>query len=335
MKLFIKQITLIIAIGSIAPYSIASTSSTSPDNSPRTTQTIKPIEWGISQMQGTRPTQEDRFVVDEKLGLYALLDGHGGENAVTLAAEKLPEVVKKYFKTKPSLVWPTVMSDLDNILLRTKVGKMFHKKPTTGGTTVIAAIIKDGIATIANVGDSRAILIRDGNVLAYTTDFKPNYLEEKQRIEAAGGTVIGNRLIALNEDPSLEMGVSRALGDFQFKSPASGPSNWISSEPEVAEWPLENGDMIILACDDLWDQNTNSQVSNIVMSELAGITKNPDLYFDLKLQNESRITEFGRMYGQRMEQGNSNIVGIARALRNKGNSEENVTVMVIQYNRSN
>lgn len=42
---------------------------------------------------------------------------------------------------------------------------------------------------VANVGDSRAVLCRDGKAVDLSVDHKPEDTKEKGRIEAAGGIV--------------------------------------------------------------------------------------------------------------------------------------------------
>jgi len=62
----------------------------------------------------------------------------------------------------------------------------------------------------ANSGDSRSILGRAGKVIALSEDHKPENVEEKRRIEAAGGFVEDNRVNG-------SLALSRALGDFEYK----------------------------------------------------------------------------------------------------------------------
>lgn len=63
---------------------------------------------------------------------------------------------------------------------------------------------------VANIGDSRAVLSRDGNAIPLSTDHKPDLPTEKNRIQKAGGFV---KLGRVNGTLSL----SRSFGDFQYK----------------------------------------------------------------------------------------------------------------------
>jgi serine/threonine protein phosphatase PrpC len=58
------------------------------------------------------------------------------------------------------------------------------------GSTGVMVLVKDNMVHCANVGDSRAILIRKSNyIVELSTDQKPSDPSEKQRILANGGKV--------------------------------------------------------------------------------------------------------------------------------------------------
>ena len=91
---------------------------------------------------------------------------------------------------------------------------------SSGATAVVMVLVGESIV-VANLGDSRCVIQRSatspppaqaGAAFA-TVDHKPSSVDETARIEAAGGTVVGNRVNGL-------LGVSRALGDFEMKDPA-------------------------------------------------------------------------------------------------------------------
>lgn len=57
----------------------------------------------------------------------------------------------------------------------------------TGSTAVVAAI-RNGVITVANCGDSRAVLCRSGRAVELSHDHKPESPSERRRIENAGGS---------------------------------------------------------------------------------------------------------------------------------------------------
>lgn len=59
-----------------------------------------------------------------------------------------------------------------------------------GSTAVTAMLIDQKYLIVANVGDSRAVLIRKGKVKQITIDHEPQKKEEKEVVESKGGFVI-------------------------------------------------------------------------------------------------------------------------------------------------
>jgi len=125
-----------------------------------------------------------------------------------------------------------------------------------------------------NLGDSRAILSRDGTVVSLSTDIKPTNPQEMERIESRGGKVSpSGRVLGL-------IGVSRSIGDIFFKNKAiNGISdNLIISDPMIQKRTLSIADeFIVLGCDGLWDVMTSNEVRNFVAKELQRLKRNPEL----------------------------------------------------------
>merc|ERR1712151_827455 len=73
---------------------------------------------------------------------------------------------------------------------------------------------------VANVGDSRAMLIRNGKALALSEDHKPENPMERSRIRAAGGQVVR---VGPCHRVDGNLNLSRALGDFHLKANSALP----------------------------------------------------------------------------------------------------------------
>ena len=123
------------------------------------------------------------------------------------------------------------------------------------GSTAVAVLLhesEEGHRTLlsANVGDSRAILSRNGRAVDLTRDHKPNEEREKARILAMGETIEWDRLSKVHRVRNLSL--SRAIGD-RYAKPA------VSGEVEINHYPVvEDGDeFILLASDGLWDVMTS------------------------------------------------------------------------------
>ena len=83
------------------------------------------------------------------------------------------------------------------------------------GTTAVVVMITPHWILCANAGDSRAVASKQsGKAVPLSYDHKPDDSDEQRRIQAAGGHVSGGRVEG-------DLAVSRGLGDFRFKIPAT------------------------------------------------------------------------------------------------------------------
>ncbi len=104
------------------------------------------------------------------------------------------------------------------------------------------------------MGDSQAVLVKNGKPLDIMIPHKPEREEERKRIEDLGGFVAYVDTWRVNGT----LAVSRAIGDPEHKP-------YISSEPDVTEITLDSDDdFLILACDGLWDQLTPEEATTLV-----------------------------------------------------------------------
>lgn len=80
------------------------------------------------------------------------------------------------------------------------------------GCTAVLAILKGRQLVVANAGDSRCVLCREGKAVDLSFDHKPEDYPEQKRIESAGGkvTVDGRVNGGLN--------LSRAIGLFTVQN---------------------------------------------------------------------------------------------------------------------
>jgi serine/threonine protein phosphatase PrpC len=134
------------------------------------------------------------------------------------------------------------------------------------GSTCVVVLLTPSHVICANVGDSRAILRRNGKVLPLSFDQKPSEIPEKQRILDAGGEVKGKRIDG-------DLALSRAFGDYVYKEDKTrGPNEQkVIAAPELVVYPRDHGsdEFIILACDGIWDVATNYQCSEFVQKLLS------------------------------------------------------------------
>ena len=133
------------------------------------------------------------------------------------------------------------------------------------GSTAVGVLISPQHTYFINCGDSRGLLCRNRKVYFFTQDHKPSNPLEKERIQNAGGSVMIQRVNG-------SLAVSRALGDFDYKCVhGKGPAEQlVSPEPEVhdIERSEEDDQIIILACDGIWDVMGNEELCDFVRSRL-------------------------------------------------------------------
>ncbi|XP_058189140.1 probable protein phosphatase 2C 72 [Rhododendron vialii] len=142
------------------------------------------------------------------------------------------------------------------------------------GTTAVVVIRQGEDLSIANLGDSRAVMgtitQEDGVLRAVqlTTDLKPGLPMEADRIRKSNG-----RVVALKEEPHIQrvwlphldspgLAMSRAFGDFLLKN------HGIIAIPDVSYRRLTSNDQfLVLATDGVWDVLSNNDVVSIVSTE--------------------------------------------------------------------
>mmetsp|Transcript_9131 Transcript_9131/g.15522 ORF Transcript_9131/g.15522 Transcript_9131/m.15522 type:complete len:686 (+) Transcript_9131:114-2171(+) len=158
------------------------------------------------------------------------------------------------------------------------------------GTTASIVLLTPRWIVCANAGDSRAVYSRSNHrVVALSYDHKPDDEEEERRITDAGGYVSAGRVEG-------DLAVSRGLGDFRFKEEAAvlsgaqgenrdgrgssssaaaknnGSSMLKPGDQKVSPVPdiiVQNRDraedeFIIIACDGIWDVQTNQECVKMV-----------------------------------------------------------------------
>ncbi|ETV74270.1 hypothetical protein, variant 2 [Aphanomyces astaci] len=174
------------------------------------------IHVGVAWSQGTRDYMEDKHVVTHHLfptcALVAIFDGHNGAWAAEFAAahispllasnEHLQQLAHQQNPLEPpdivaiyAILQAAFLALDDDILAYT----IEHDR--RDGATAVVVLVMNSMVFVANVGDSRAILVRvachqdpSTNLLSHdverlSVDHKPNLPAEKARVLAAGGDV--------------------------------------------------------------------------------------------------------------------------------------------------
>jgi protein phosphatase len=127
--------------------------------------------FGASDPGCVRSNNEDYYLVAPSIGLYVVADGMGGaqagEHASKLAAETLWEVV---YQNAASADAETLVNAFHEANRRVMDAAAADPALEGMGTTLVAALAKDGDLLIASVGDSRAYLFEQGSLNPVTED---------------------------------------------------------------------------------------------------------------------------------------------------------------------
>lgn len=143
------------------------------------------VSFGLSDVGRKRSRNEDSFLVDDKLQLYIVADGmgghSGGEHASRLAVTTMQEVIESMNTDPEATVISGVNSEEteygDRLKYAIEVASqkifdqaLYDPELKGMGTTITAMMVDSDRAYIANVGDSRVYLLRDGEIRQVTTD---------------------------------------------------------------------------------------------------------------------------------------------------------------------
>lgn len=214
---------------------------------------------------GKRQSNEDDEIIIDNFcgvsgqGFFGLYDGHGGRATVDFVVKALHMNLACLLKKKSANSWPELWKQTylatDSQLRRRNILR-------SGSTSVTCVLRTEGskrMLHVANVGDSRAILIRGGKGIRLTFDHKASDPEEAKRITDAGGFIgRGNRVNGV-------LAISRALGDHMLKE-----NDVVTAAPFCNSIEITPQDThLLLACDGVWDVVTDQEAADFVLKKAA------------------------------------------------------------------
>ena len=223
--------------------------------------TVLEFSYREDQNFANEETMEDKgrsienFLGDKNQILFELFDGHGGMSISHYLQNNFDRVYRKnlkIFKNDYENCFKTTFKELDIEIKKLDLVSM-------GSTACIIHIIKETpsklVVHCANCGDTRASLISPMKFKRLSYDHRADDEEEKRRVQNSGGTIINNRVMGA-------LMLSRAFGDFELKSFG------VKCEPFYSYTEIdlnEKNQFIILACDGVWDLNTEQDFQQLIM----------------------------------------------------------------------
>jgi serine/threonine protein phosphatase PrpC len=199
---------------------------------------------GGTDVGKVRDHNEDSYAVLAEQNLIMVCDGMGGHAAGEVASQLAVETITKIFIehdldlfTGENLPYPEELTPEGKLLVGA-IAVANHRiidraKQSSGhtgmGTTIVACHFKDGIASLCHVGDSRAYLIRNGNIKRVTIDHSwVSEVMEKHHLTEEESENLVNRNV-----------ITRALG------------TRAAVRTDISQIRFAKGDMFLLCSDGL------------------------------------------------------------------------------------
>jgi serine/threonine protein phosphatase PrpC len=241
-------------------------------------------------VRGDRAYMEDTAYVSSCKRFAAVFDGHGGaavsqhlrNQLFSLISPQLAQLDQELLAETKGETNPRAKSSRRQkveAMLRGAVSKLDQEVIAKNewkfqGSTVTGVLLFDDVLYSLNVGDSRAVLCRAGDVVELTRDHKPNDSQERARIESLGGRVQWFGYVDAQGEPIEPYGayrvngnlaVARAIGDRDARP-------FVIGEAEIRQYDLEydKDEFIVLASDGLWDVFTSAEVVEFVQDVMSG-----------------------------------------------------------------
>ncbi|CAG5132844.1 unnamed protein product [Candidula unifasciata] len=223
-------------------------------------------EIGLTSVIGRRRDNEDRCVVEElssELLYFGIFDGHCGSLAAEYVSDHLIDHLS-FWLTKTSdlkSVLRNSFCDVHNLLARHLLYYHIDDDNFKTGTTATVCLLRNSTElVVGHVGDSIAILCRDGQPLRLSVDHVPEDCEESVRIIQNGGEIIHNSLGVAHVNGRLAM--TRSLGDVELKSFG------VSAYPYLRTIEVKHGSdaYLVMSSDGLSHAISDQEIVNVVTS---------------------------------------------------------------------
>jgi len=240
---------------------------------------------GLSDLGRCRKVNQDQFLLDSSLGLYAIADGMGGhaagEVASDLAINALAGSLRNHKESGSGPWTPERAAELLRQALndgnRKICESVANRVEWRGmGTTMVALVLAGETAVIGHVGDSRAYLLRDGELRQITSDHswvneqvKLGLLTPEQAYRHPMRNIV-TRALGNQTEVQVDVSVEVVRPNDIFALCSDGLSGMVSDE-EIAEILAKHGDVPRDACRLLVDQaNLHGGEDNVTVIVMAG-----------------------------------------------------------------
>jgi serine/threonine protein phosphatase PrpC len=215
---------------------------------------MKPRGWSATDVGQKRDHNEDSFLCNDALGLYAVADGMGGHQGGEQASRMAVEVLEKEMTRRLALAAEgagssTVAEALREatMLASREIYDSAQTNPERAGmgTTLTGLCFHGPAVTLSHVGDSRAYLVRDGRARQLTEDH--SWIQEQVR---AGLLSPGDAIVSRFRNI-----ITRSVG---FEP---------SVMPDLFTMPVEAGDCYLLCSDGLSNYFSVEEIGRVLTAQ--------------------------------------------------------------------
>ncbi len=207
----------------------------------------------MSDVGKVRDENEDSLVVEAEVGLFLVCDGMGGHRGGALASKIVAEDLPVMIETRLARLKGQSVRAIRGMLKRTiaEQNRQLQMEGTSEagykgmGATVVVALLRDGRAYVANMGDSRMYLFRKDKLWQRSRDHSVvSSLLRRGKIDAEE---------AQNHDAQGQ--ITRYVGMEE------------EGRSYVRSFMLKGGDRLLLCTDGLTDAISDEAIAGILKKE--------------------------------------------------------------------
>jgi serine/threonine protein phosphatase PrpC len=133
----------------------------------------RPLSAALSDPGLARENNEDRVLCDSERGIYAVIDGVGGESGGEIAAQTAMEILQARLSRRTTDASRLIREAI--ALANKQIWEKSQANPALAGMACVltVAVVDDGQVTVGHVGDSRLYLLKPGQIKKITKDHSP------------------------------------------------------------------------------------------------------------------------------------------------------------------
>ncbi len=132
---------------------------------------MKIAGYALTDIGLKRKINQDAYLKDDELQLYVVADGMGGHRGGEVASKLAVDVIRKFCDENRSMHPREKLDRAVNLSCKEIYDQSKKNSELSGmGTTIVALLFFEGVAYVAQVGDSRAYLMNSGGIWQVTED---------------------------------------------------------------------------------------------------------------------------------------------------------------------